>query len=162
MVVIADACERLVGLVGQLARQEPSPRRLLARLGREGAGIRPGPLGMVDLARGGRDLIRGRGFRRQFDDATSGQVRHFTGIAVATSLMGPRLTRWTSQRIRHDPLASADGRLTEAGIEFARRLLEGTLPVGAAAGWVHETLCAGPASGEQQRVVPHGRTTASG
>jgi hypothetical protein len=138
-----EACERLAELLEQLAGNNPSPRRFIVALGRDGAGIRPGFIGVVDLLRGGKDIIVGRGFRRHYADATTGQVRHFAGTATATARFGPRLTRWLSEHVRNDPVASADGRLTDAGIDFARELLDRRLEVTEAAGWIRRNLCNG-------------------
>lgn len=139
--VETDACAQLVALAARLGASRPSPRRFLAGLGREAAGIREGPLGLVDLARGGTDRLRGRGFRSPFDDSTTGQVRHFAGIAVAVAVLGSRSTRWISERVRHDPRKSADGRLTEAAIAFARALLDRRLAPADASEWIDRRLC---------------------
>ena len=139
-----DACAELVQLLERLAGEQLPPRRFLASTGRFAAGIRPGFAGLVDLARGGRNMIAGRGFQPRFDDATSGQVRHFVGIACAAGILGPRLTRWLSERVGRDHRTSADGRLSEAAIEFATRLLNGALPVAAAPGWVRTVVCGEP------------------
>jgi hypothetical protein len=95
----SDACARLTEMTERLAVADPSPRSLLTRLGREAAGIRAGPAGVVDLARGGRDVLRGRGFNRQFDDGTDGQVRHFVVLAVSTMVFGRRATRCASVKL---------------------------------------------------------------
>jgi hypothetical protein len=87
-------------------------------------------------------MVVGRGFKRRFDDATSGQVRHFAGTAVAAALLGGRATRYINERFRADPRRSADGQLTEAGIEFAELLTSGRLRVSDAPTWIDATLCA--------------------
>ncbi len=138
-----DACQRLVALVAQLAARELSPRRLLLALGREAAGIREGPVGLIDLALGGRDVIIGRGMKSMFDDASRGQVRHFAGVATSTALLGPGLTRRLSV-VRGDSAASPDGRLSEAAIDFAVELLSRRLAVASAADWLRTTLCKDP------------------
>lgn len=137
-----DACERLAALASRIAPRDPSPRRFLTALGREAAGIRPGPAGLVDLARGGRNILVGHGFKRRYDDATTGQVRHFAGTAVAVATLGPSATVWVSEHLRGDPDRSADGRLTEAAARFADMVLSGALPVAEAGGWIERTLCA--------------------
>lgn len=152
-----DACAQLVVLLEQLARDERSPRRFLVAVGRRGAGIRPGAAGMADLATGGRNMIRGRGFRPTFDDGTDGQVRHFTGIAFATGVFGPRITRWLSEHVGRDAASSADGRLSEAGIDFADRLLGGRLAVAAAPAWVADNVCARWAAPTDSRPGEGGR-----
>lgn len=137
-----SACRRLAGLAARLAEREPSRLQFLRDFGREAAGIRPAPRGVGDLARGGRNLIVGRGFLARFDDGTSGQARHFAGIAVATTLVGGAgPTRWISERLRDDPEGTADGRLTEAGIEFATEVLAGGLALAETPAWVLEHLC---------------------
>ena len=149
-----DACTELVELLERLASEEPSPRRFLASTGRFAAGIRPGVAGLADLARGGRNMIAGRGFQARFDDATSGQVRHFAGIACAAGILGPRLTRWLSERIGRDHPTSADGRLSEAAIELATRLLSGALPVSDAPAWVRTVVCGrGVGKGQVPREI---------
>jgi hypothetical protein len=137
-----DACAQLVVVARRLAVAAPQPRRFLVALGRDAAGIRPGPAGLLDLARGGTDLLRGRGFKRRFDDATSGQVRHFAGVAVSAALIGGWATRHANERLRGDPRRSADGLLTEAAIEFADLLVSGRLPVAEAPDFLDRTLCA--------------------
>jgi len=139
-----DACQRLVALVARLAAREPSPRRLLLALGREAAGIREGPLGLIDLALGGRDVIIGRGMKPMFDDASRSQVRHFAGVARSTALLGPGLTRRLSVRVRGDSADSPDGWLSEAAIDFAAQLLSRRLAVAGAADWLRTTLCKDP------------------
>ena len=157
-----DACAELVELLERLAGEELSPRRFLAATGRFAAGIRPGLAGVVDLARGGRNMIAGRGFQHRFDDSTSGQVRHFAGIACAAGILGPRLTRWLSERVGRDHPASADGRLSEAAIELATGLLGGTLPVAAAPGWVRTVVCGDPDASRSPAARPRADRGAAG
>jgi hypothetical protein len=136
-----SACERLGGLASLIAIETPGPQAFVRRLGREAAGIRPGARAFVDLARGGDDLIPGRGFRGRYSDGTDGQARHFAGIAVAASYGGEQATRLVSIFVRRDELNSADGALTEEGLAFTRQLRSGELPVPEAGGWILDRLC---------------------
>jgi hypothetical protein len=136
------ACRRMAGVTASLAERGVSPLALLRELGRRVAGIRPPPRAFGDLARGGRDLLPGGGFRAPYDDGSAGQARHFAGIAVATTVVGGAVpTRLISERLRDDPRGSADGQLTEAGIEFATRLRDGDLALAEAPGWILENVC---------------------
>jgi hypothetical protein len=135
------ACERLAGLAASLAARDPGAQRFLTDLGQRAAGIRPGRLALIDLARDGRDTIPGRGFKSEFDDGTRGQVRHFAGVARASMFGGTVVTRWISENLRDDPAGSPDGLLADEGIAFAQALLAGRLDVRAAAGWIRERLC---------------------
>ena len=137
-----DSCAELVSIVERLGRETTRPRQFLLRLGTEAAGIRRGPLGFVDLARGGSNRLHGGGIRKPLDDRTGGQVRHFAGIATAAARVGPTPTRWLSILIGRDHPASADGRLTDLAVSFARQLLSGELPTTDAAGWVERNICA--------------------
>jgi hypothetical protein len=138
----ADACLGLADLVTELVATvpAPSPRDFLVALGTEAAGIDPGPERVSDLARGGEDLLPGRGFRPEFDDGTAGQVRHFAGIATSVATLGPRYTSWWSVHVRHDHPDSPDGRLTDAAVRFAASVLDGGLPLADAAGWIRHDL----------------------
>ena len=136
-----SACRRLAGVAARLAEAESPPDAFLRALGRRAAGIRPPPRAFADLARGGRDLIPGKGFLARFDDDSAGQVRHFAGIAAAVSFGGARNTRRISIEVRRDPPDSADGRLTDEGIAFASALLGGELEVEEAPRWLLKRLC---------------------
>lgn len=98
-------------------------------------------MAVVDLARGGSNVIPGGGVKRRFDDKTDGQIRHFAGIATASARIGPRLARSLSITVLKDPPTSADGRLSDAAVEFASSLLSGELPLDRASNWIAETLC---------------------
>lgn len=135
-----NACARMADLIDELAAGGPSPRQLLDAIGEHCAGIRPGLAGLLDLRGGGRDLIPGRGFRPEYDDGTSGQVRHFAGIVASTARVGGPATRLVSERVRHDPADSPDGRLSIAGIQFAQDVLGGSITVAAAGQWVRDHL----------------------
>ena len=135
------ACQRLAGLAANLAVRDRIAERFLIDLGQQGAGIRPGRFALIDLARDGRNIILGRGFKTEFDDGTRGQVRHFVGVARASMFGGSALTRWISENLRRDPAGSPDGRLADEGIDFAQALLAGRLELSEAPEWIRETLC---------------------
>ena len=135
------ACQRLAGLAANLAVRDRIAERFLIDLGQQGAGIRPGRFALIDLARDGRNIILGRGFKTEFDDGTRGQVRHFVGVARASMFGGSALTRWISENLRRDPAGSPDGRLADEGIDFAQALLAGRLELSEASEWIRETLC---------------------
>ena len=143
-----SACQRLGGLASLLAIETPNPQAFLRQLGREAAGIRPGPRAFVDLARGGDDLIPGRGFRGRYSDGSDGQARHFAGIAVAASYGGEQTTRLVSIFVRRDELNSADGALTEEGLAFARQIESGELPVSEGGAWILDRLCKRTSEGD--------------
>ena len=137
-----DACARLVATIERLAAETASPRELLLRLGTEAAGIRRGPRGFIDLARGGRNRMPGGGVQPRLDDDTGGQIRHFAGIATAAARVGPTPARWLSIHLGRDAPTSADGRLTDLAVSFARQLLRGELAITDAAPWVDARFCA--------------------
>ncbi|WP_111720409.1 hypothetical protein [Homoserinimonas sp. OAct 916] len=136
-----DACSRLVTIVERLGSETSDPKRFLLQLGTDAAGIRRGPLGFVDLARGGKNRLPGGGVRALVDDDTNGQIRHFVGIATSVARIGPRLTRWLSIVVGKDAPSTPDGRLTDLAVAFAHRLLSGDLPVPEAAAWVRRNIC---------------------
>ncbi len=136
-----SACQKLAGLAGELADEDMSPAAFLAALGKDGAGIRTGPRGFGDLLRGGRNRIRGRGFLARYDDGSDGQVRHFSGIAVATLLATGNPTLWISRHLRNDKPGSADDNLTEQGVEFSTAVLKGELALEEAGDWILAHLC---------------------
>ena len=136
-----SACKRMAGLAAKLAKQEESATAFLRAFGRQAAGIRPPPRAFGDLARGGRNLIVGRGFLVRFDDGSTGQVRHFAGIAVASTFGGIGATRFLSIFARDDPLRSPDGQLTEEGLAFAGEVLDGGLALEETPSWLLEHLC---------------------
>lgn len=138
------ACERLAIVAGGLGSQTDDPTRLLRGLGRRAAGIHDPPRAFVDLARGGQNLIPGAGFRNRYNDRTAGQARHFAGVAVATTYGTDSTTRLVSIFVRNDSAGSADGRLTDAAIEFARQLRRGDLEPAAAGEWVLAEICKPP------------------
>lgn len=140
-VLSGSACQRLAGLAGQLAEEDPEPGAFLAVLGREAAGIRSGSRGFADLLRGGRNRIAGKGFLARFDDGTQGQVRHFSGIAVATIFASGNPTLWISRHLRHDKKGSPDDHLTEQGVAFATAVLRGDLELEQTEDWINTHLC---------------------
>ena len=135
------ACERLAGLATALGGREPTPVGFLRALGLAAAGIRPPPRALADLARGGRDLIPGGGFRAVYSDGTAGQVRHFAGVAVASTYGGGAATRLASVFLRRDPVRSADGRLSEQAFDFASLVESGELPLDQTGAWILENIC---------------------
>ncbi|HEX3561418.1 MAG TPA: hypothetical protein VHU24_01165 [Solirubrobacterales bacterium] len=138
------ACERLAGLAGYLATSDDNVNQFLLDLGQQAAGISEGRQALADLAHGGRNRIPGRGFRRPYDDGSSGQVRHFVGYARASMFGGTSVTRWISEHLRHDAPGSADGRLGDQGIEFAQDLIFGRLKLSSASAWLRNRLCRPP------------------
>lgn len=136
-----SGCRQMAGLAAKLAEREQSATGFLRAFGRQAAGIRPPPRAYGDLARGGRNLIAGRGFLERYDDDSFGQVRHFAGIAVASTFGGGGATRFLSIFVRDDPLQSPDGQLTEEGIMFATEVLDGDLSLEETPGWLLEHLC---------------------
>lgn len=136
-----SACRRIAGLAAALAERDPSRLAFLRDFGRQVAGIRPPPRAFGDLARGGRNRVAGRGFLQRFDDGSSGQARHFAGIAVATTLGDAAAVRRVSISFRDDPADSPDGRLTDEGISFATQVLTGKLEVDETPRWLLDHLC---------------------
>ena len=136
-----SACRQFAGLAARIAAADPSPLIFLRELGRQAAGIRPPPRALGDLARGGRNKLPGKGFVARFDDGTTGQARHFAGIAVATTFGGIASTRLISIFVRDDPAESADGRLTDEAISFASQVLRGELELEEAPRWLLDHLC---------------------
>ncbi|WP_353828152.1 hypothetical protein [Agromyces sp. SYSU T0242] len=135
-----DACAALADSIDRLAGLGYPDRRFLKELGRV-AGVRRGPLWLTDAATGGRNRIRGRGFHPAVDDDTDGQARHFAGtVAVAARVGGP-VTRWLTVHVLRDGPESADGRLSEEAIEFARLVRSGGLAQADAAEWVRQRIC---------------------
>ncbi|BDZ65427.1 hypothetical protein [Agromyces mangrovi Wang et al. 2018] len=135
-----DACAALAESIERLAGLGHSDRRFLRELGRV-AGVRRGPLWLTDAASGGRNRLRGRGFHPAVDDDTDGQARHFAGtVAVAARVGGP-ITRWLTVHVLRDGPDSADGRLSEQAIEFARLVRSGELAQADASAWVRRRIC---------------------
>jgi hypothetical protein len=139
--ITGTACERLAGLAGQLAEEEDDATGFLFALGRNGAGIRAGSRGLGDLLRGGRNRIPGKGFLARYDDGSQGQVRHFSGIAVAVLYAKGDTTLWISRRLRNDRKGSADDELTKRGVDFAEEVVSGDLELEDAEDWILENLC---------------------
>ena len=136
-----SACRQLAGLAAKLAEREDTALGFIRAFGKQAAGIRQPPRAYGDLARGGRNLIVGKGFLARYDDGSGGQARHFAGIAVATSFGGVSSTRFISIFVRDDPLDSADGRLTEEGLAFSREVLTGDLELEETPQWLLAHLC---------------------
>jgi hypothetical protein len=142
--ITGTACERLAGLAGELAENDDSVNAFLLDLGHQAGGISTGRRALVDLARGGRNRIPGKGFKQRFDDGSIGQVRHFVGYVRASMFGGGDVTRWISEHLRHDPPNSADGRLGEEGIEFEQALVAGRLDLDETPDWLRGRLCRRP------------------
>ena len=151
-----DACAALAELAAREALARPSPRELVRRLARAGAGVRAGLPGILDLVKAGRDGLPGRGFRAELDDGTDGQVRHFCGVAASCDRFGARSTRWASIHVRRDAADTPDGRLTDLAIEFVALLYRGELDVADASDWLRRTLCAPAADGDVDRDADPG------
>jgi hypothetical protein len=138
-----NGCGRIVALAKREGQRHSDPRAFLLAFGRKGAGIRTGLCGVWDLGRGGRDVLRGGGFKEEFDDGSGGQPRHFCGIVVSACWFGRHMTRIVSVLIRHDRPDSADGRLSDAALEFVRNVRTGEVSVAAAHIWLAARLCDG-------------------
>ncbi|WP_344376273.1 hypothetical protein [Agromyces tropicus] len=138
-----DACAALADSIDSLAGLGYPDGRFLKELGRV-AGVRRGPFWVTDAATGGRNRIRGRGFRPEVDDDTAGQARHFAGTVAVAARVGGRITRWLTTNILRDPPESADGRLSDEAIEFVRLVRSGDLAQADAADWIRERLCHAP------------------
>lgn len=141
---MSTACERLAEVAAAIVADESDidGKDFLLELGERAAGIRRGFSGLIDLVAGGSNPIEGGGFKEQYGDGSRLQVRHFAGMATAAARLGPDVSSWTGEHVRHDPDDSADGRLNEAAIRFARGLLDGDLSPGAAGAWIREHICA--------------------
>lgn len=150
-----DACAALAESIARLAERRHSNSRFLKELGRA-AGVRRGPLWLADAAGGGRNRLRGRGFRAAVDDATDGQARHFAGTVAVTARIGGRLTRWLTVTVLRDSPDTADGRLSEEAIEFARLIRSGELQQADAADWVRRRLCHASAGNGAPSPAPRG------
>jgi hypothetical protein len=139
----SNACNALAALADEIASTslDATPKSFILALGERAAGIDLGLEGYIDLMRGGENSLPGRGFRGEFDDSTDWQVRHFAGAAAATALFGADATRWLTANVLRDAPGTADGRLTEAAIEFSTLLLNGELPLEDASQWMLEKLC---------------------
>lgn len=151
-----SACADLVQVTSSLGALHLRPKYFLRVLALLCGGIRPGPIGLYDLAVAGANLYPGQGFRPEFDDGTAGQVRHFVGIAASVTWVGVPATRIVSERIRRDLVDSPDGRLGEVAIRFAHLILTGALPPEHAADWLSARLCSTsllqPEAADQRRT----------
>ncbi|PPI18764.1 hypothetical protein C5D34_14005 [Rathayibacter sp. AY1B1] len=138
---VIDACSELADRADALAAAHPRPRAFLAAVAKDVAGIRSAPLGALDLAHGGRNRIRGKGFRGPYDDGTRGQARHFAGVAGATLYLGGPLAHLFLRTIGGDVRGSADDRLTTRAVEWSRLLRRGELAVADAGAWIRREIC---------------------
>ena len=137
----AQLASRVADTATRLGRQTTDPTTFIRALGRAAAGIHTDSRALLDLARGGRDVLIGGGFRSAFSDGTPGQARHFAGIAVAASYGGGDSTRALSISARRDPPNSADGRLTDEAIAFEGALRRGELTTDVAGDWILARIC---------------------
>lgn len=136
-------CEQLARVADRLAERDLSPARFLRGLAWNCAGVRPDVRGLIDLARGGRNRFRGAGFRPEYDDGTTGQVRHFAGVAAAPVMLGDGPTRAAVRYALRDPDDSADGRLTETALEFSAGIRSGDIRLAEAGAWIRARVCVG-------------------
>lgn len=136
-------CEQLAHVADRLAERELRPARFLRGFAWNCAGVRPDVRGMLDLARGGRNRLKGTGFRAVFDDGTLGQARHFAGVAVAPVMIGGTLTRLALRYALRDPDDSPDGRLSEAALEFCAGIRSGAIAQTDAGAWIRGRICDG-------------------
>jgi hypothetical protein len=136
-----DACSELADAAATVATTATTPRRFLVDFGRVAAGVRRGPLWVLDAGTGGRNHYSARGFRHHVDDDTDGQARHFAGIVAVAARVGTRLTRRLSITIGGDDPASADGRLTDQALEFTRLIRSGELAPVDSGDWIRSRLC---------------------
>lgn len=132
---LAEVCHRIVAVA-----PDTSPQDFLRALGQLVAGIDPGIEGIVDLARGGSNVVAGGGFKPEFDDGTAGQARHFAGMAASVAMFGARATELVAHAFVDSP-DTADGRLSAAAVRFAKLIMDGDLPVDQAHLWIVDALC---------------------
>ncbi len=159
MTTSLNACQELSAVCDRIVVADPaiSANDFLRALGNTVAGIDTGLEGIIDLARGGTNEIWGTGFAAEFDDGSKGQARHFAGVAAAVAIFGGRATEAIARTFVDDP-NTADGRLTEAAVEFATSLLAGDLPLPEASAWIEEHICAGGDVDAAIRIEPAPRT----
>lgn len=136
-----DGCNELVALIHDAASTAQTFRQFFKDIGLRGAGIRPGWRGLMDLAKGGTNILRGKGFKPRFDDGTSGQVRHFCGVVATANAVGANTARFLLVYIAKDSLESADGQLSEAAIDFVQVIKSQQLRMDEAPRWISENLC---------------------
>jgi hypothetical protein len=138
-----SACEALAVLAELIVASDPSVEAdsFVERLGEQAAGVRPGVLGIADLATGGKDHLRGTGFRDELDDGTGGQARHFAGVAATAVRFGGNLTGTAARHLLGDDPSSADAHLTEKALELVRLLGSRELTPDGAAGWIRREVC---------------------
>jgi hypothetical protein len=113
----------------------------LVELGSRVAGIGRGRWAVLKLVLGGRNRLKGGGFRPELRDHSAGQTRHFAGIARAVTVFGAERTRWISVHVRRDAPDSADGRLSDLAIEFATGVLDGSTQPARAGEWIRQNVC---------------------
>ena len=136
-----NACAEMARVADSIAVAHPDPREFLVEFGLRVAGIGRGRFPVLGLLSGGRNRLRGAGFRTELRDRTAGQARHFAGVARSVTVIGLSRTRWVSVHVRRDTPDSPDGRLTELAIEFAELLLDGALATRDAGEWIRTRVC---------------------
>jgi hypothetical protein len=141
--VTGNACADLARNADEIAAAHPewSGHAFLVELGSRVAGIGRGRMAVIGLMVGGRNRLKGGGFRPELRDHSAGQTRHFVGIARAVTVFGADRTRWISVHVRRDAPDSPDGRLTDVAIEFAAGVLDGSLSPDRTGDWIRENVC---------------------
>ncbi|MBX3069359.1 MAG: hypothetical protein KF883_02525 [Thermomicrobiales bacterium] len=154
-----NACQELAATCEDILAADPdiSANDFLRALGDRVAGIDTGVEGILDLARGGSNEIWGKGFAADFDDGSKGQARHFAGVAAAVAIFGGRATDMIT-RVFLDDADTADGRLSDAAVEFATDLLDGDLPLTNASSWIQEHICESVPPDSAMRIEPAPRS----
>jgi hypothetical protein len=141
--VTGNACAELARTADEIAAEHPewSGHAFLVELGSRVAGIGRGRMAVIGLMLGGRNRLKGGGFRPELRDNSAGQTRHFVGIARAVTVLGAGRTRWISVHVRRDAPDSPDGRLTDLAIGLAAGVLDGSLPTDRTGGWIRTNVC---------------------
>ncbi|WP_146076236.1 hypothetical protein [Rathayibacter rathayi] len=96
---------------------------------------------LLRLARGGRNRIRGRGFRRPYDDGTRGRARHVIAVAGVTLYLGGPLAHLLLRTIGGDARGSVADRLTSRAFRWGRLLRRGDVRVADAGAWIRREIC---------------------
>jgi hypothetical protein len=138
-----DGCQALASTADAIAIDQPDiePRAFIRELAHRVAGIDPGVTGVVDLAKGGENLVAGEGFREPFDDHSQGQARHFAGIAASVERFGATATLVAGETLGRDPPESADGKLSRAAVVFVSKLIDGELVPSDTGQWIRDHIC---------------------
>jgi hypothetical protein len=138
-----DGCQALASTADEIVEEQPDiePRSFIRELARRVAGIDPRLSGVIDLAKGGENIVAGEGFRELFDDDTQGQARHFAGIAASIERFGATATLMAGDILLGDPPESADGKLSRATAVFVSKLIDGELVTSDAGQWIRDHIC---------------------